>query len=449
VAKVIPLFKSGDVMKINNYRPVSILPVFSKVLERLMYNRLFSFIEKFKILYDFQFGFRKKHSSYMALLIVVDKIVKSLEKGEVTVGLYLDFSKAFDTINHEILFEKLHHYGVRGTALCWLKSYMLNRYQYVHFNGQNSSKKMIVCGVPQGSILGPLLFLLYVNDLAFVSNYFTSVLFADDTNMFSSSSDMTFLQTKCNTELKNISLWLQVNKLSLNIDKSQFMLFAGRKKIDNFNLEINGIKLGRVAYVKFLGVIFDDKLSFKSHTDHICKKISKSTGILCKLRQYVRKDTLINLYYSLVFPYISYCNIVWGNAYSSILKPLVILQKRVIRIISFAPRLAHSAPIFQRHNILKTSLVYKYSICLFMFNMINGDIPDYFSSLFSTHDEFHNHFTRNRNNLCLPLFRLDISRRFISYSLPAIWNEVQSELNINCTSFSFKRNLKRFLINTY
>ena len=182
IAKVIPLYKNDDPKVFSNYRPISVLPIFSKVLERAMYNRLIKYLNDNKILYSFQFGFRKNHSAVMALMILVDKVSKALENGEYALGLFIDFSKAFDTINYDILFTKLFHYGVRGCALKWFKSYLTNRKQYVVYNDTSSSLKPIVCGVPQGSILGPLLFLIYVNDLAYVSNDLFMIMFADDTN---------------------------------------------------------------------------------------------------------------------------------------------------------------------------------------------------------------------------------------------------------------------------
>ena len=189
IARVIPLFKSGDSMVFSNYRPVSVLPVFSKILERLMYNRFLSFIQKHHILYLYQFGFRVDHSPNLAMLFLIDKLSTALDDGEYVLGLFLDFSKAFDTVNHDILFAKLEHYGIRGVALDILRSYLSDRHQFVVYNDVKSDNQKITCGVPQGSILGPLLFLLYINDLAYVSTKLFSLLFADDSNMFLTGKD--------------------------------------------------------------------------------------------------------------------------------------------------------------------------------------------------------------------------------------------------------------------
>ena len=334
VAKVVPIFKGGDTTKLTNYRPVSILSVVSKVLERLMYNRMFSFIEKYKILYDYQFGFRIKHSTHMALSLFIDKLTHYIENGEHSIGVYLDFSKAFDTIDHDILYMKLHHYGFRSHVLDWIKSYMSNRCQYVSYNGHDSMMQDISCGVPQGSILGPLLFLLYINDLGNICQNLSAFMFADDTSLLGHDTDISVLKAKVNDDLVIISSWLNANKLSLNLSKSQFMLFTRKHfTLTDINITVNNVCIDRVNKVKFLGTIMDDKLNWQEHITYICKKVSKCIGILYKLRQYVDINTAKLLYYTLVYPYLTYCNIVWGNTFKQYLRPLMVIQKKAVRII--------------------------------------------------------------------------------------------------------------------
>ena len=189
IAKVLPLYKGDNSMIFNNYRPVSLLNIVSKVFEKVMYTRLVSFLENQKILYNKQFGFRKLHSTYMALMLLVDKITKVIKMEEYRIGVFLDFSKAFDTVDHAILLLKFYHYGIRGSALSWFNSYLSNRKQYMSYDNMPSTIRTISCGVPQGSILGPVLFLLYMNDIFNVCTHTMPFLFADDSNLFSSGKD--------------------------------------------------------------------------------------------------------------------------------------------------------------------------------------------------------------------------------------------------------------------
>ena len=269
LARVIPLFKADDCMLINNYRPVSILPLFSKIYERIMYNRLWSFIKKHNLLYKYQFGFREKHGTDVAVIVLIDKIMSAFNDGEMVLRVFLDFSKAFDTVDHKILLSKLYHYGIRGLALDWFKSYLTDRKQFVSFNGSLSKEDIIKCGVPQGSILGPLLFLLYINDMVNASVILFALLFADDTSVFVSGKNLCSLIEIMNNELGKLAEWMCINKLSLNVKKTKFMLFTIRNVPISDTLYINGETIERVDNFKFLGVLIDAKLTWNDHVQFI------------------------------------------------------------------------------------------------------------------------------------------------------------------------------------
>ena len=250
--------------------------LYQKSSERVMYNRVIDYLNKYGILFSYQFGFRKCHSTYMSLMILMDKLIKSLDNGDCVIGVFLDFSKAFDTVDHVILLQKLEFYGIRGSALSWFQSYLKNRKQFVSYNGATSSLKLVKCGVPQGSILVPLLVLIYINDLSNVCSCTNPILFADDTNWFINGKYIFVLQDVLNKELANISEWLKVNKLSLNIDKTQFMMFSRRKitppKID---IKIDNQSVMETDLSKFLGVYIDKKLTWKTHISYIAGKIAR------------------------------------------------------------------------------------------------------------------------------------------------------------------------------
>ena len=284
VAKVIPWFKSNDPMVFSNYRPVSVLPLLSKFFERLMYTRLLSSVNKCQLLYEYQFGFRCGLSPELALTCVVDKISNALENGEYVLGLFLDFSKAFDTVNHDILFEKLEYLGIRGILLMWCKSFLSDREQCVVYNDTSSSHKKITCGVPQGSkILGPLLFLLYINDLWRVSDGLFLLLIADDSNLFLSGKCPERLIEQMNNEMIKIIDWLNINKLFLNLKKTKiiFRKRRGNIHIDN-DLVVDNEKISMSNHNKLLGAVMDSYLSYESHINHIKGKISRGIGILYK-----------------------------------------------------------------------------------------------------------------------------------------------------------------------
>ena len=314
-AKINPIFKKGDPKNISNYRPIAILPTFSKLFERCIVNRLNDFLCKSDIIYDKQFGFIKGKSTSDAFVELTEYIYRCLNNKEHCISIFLDLTKAFDTVNHEVLLGKLERYGVRGLPLQWLSSYLKDRQQCVSINGHCSSQRTVNIGIPQGSIIGPVLFLLYVNDLPSISSEFLSILYADDTTLLSSNSDHSLLIQLINNELPKIQQWTTSNRLSVSLDKTFAMVFTNREKAITNNCEIY-FDCSHIKYKteeNFLGLIIDNQCKFDNHVDYICKKLSKSVGIIYKLRDFVPHRTLINLYYSLVYPYLLYANLIWGG----------------------------------------------------------------------------------------------------------------------------------------
>lgn len=375
VAKVIPLYKSGDKHSFNNYRPVSLLSQFSKVLEKLFAQRLDSFIEKYQLINENQFGFRKNRSTALALLTFIDDISSATNNNKYTVGVFVDLKKAFDTLQHSILISKLYNYGVRGVALNWLRSYLENRSQYVHYLGNTSERLKIVCGVPQGSILGPKLFNLYINDICDVSKRLNSILFADDTNFYCSGENLKDLVEIMTSEMLRLKIWFDVNKLSLNLTKTKFMIFGNRVKEDEVIMSIDGELIERVTEFRFLGVIVDENLTWKSHIEYIRKKMVKNIYILGNVRDLLDYKTMRILYFSLFFSYFSYCIEVWGNTYENTIKPLNLLQKKVIRMIHNVKYREHTNKLFIKSKLLKLGDLVKLRTLLIMFKAKNNILP--------------------------------------------------------------------------
>ena len=297
-SKVIPLYKSGDRKKPENYRPISLLPQLSKILERLIKNRILNFINKHNIINDCQYGFRNNISTADAISETVDIISDKLESLQKCAIISIDLRKAFDTLDHTILLNKLFIYGIRGTAFTLIKSYLSEREQYVSQNGQNSNYNNITCGVPQGSVLGPLLFILYINDLPKISNNFKPILFADDTNLIFYDKTILILKDKMQTDINKLFKWLNINKLSININKTNVLLFNIRNKNENINLNlyINNIKLKQVTDIQFLGVYIDDKLNWKKQINYVATKLCRAIAILNKVKHKFDIKTLILLY---------------------------------------------------------------------------------------------------------------------------------------------------------
>ena len=265
------------------------------------------------------------------MINLTEQLFNDLNDKNHILGVFVDLRKAFDTVNHLILLRKLEEIGIRGVSLEFFRSYLSNRQQFVHLNGIDSSLKKISIGVPQGSILGPILFLIYINDLPDISSNLNFTLFADDTTVTLSGEDLPSLTSQVNNELNLLNDWAIQNRLTINTDKTEYILFSNRlANIDDIQLKIGQDKLTLTTNYKFLGIDLDNKLKFNNHIKSVVSKVAKSNGILYRIRKFLSIEARIHFYYAFVYPYLSYNVSIWGNSDEITLKPLIIAQKRVI-----------------------------------------------------------------------------------------------------------------------
>ena len=457
IAKVIPIHKGGSTDELNNYRPISILSIFDKIIEKLIHKQLYHFLTINNVLFKNQYGFRKNNSTSLALIQMVEKIRESIDNKKIGCGIFIDLSKAFDTVNHKILLKKLEHYGIRGTALKWFQSYLFERKQYVYINGESSSLRIISCGVPQGSVLGPLLFLLYVNDLPNISDQLTFFLFADDTNIFYESQSLTDLERTLNKELRKLQEWLIVNRLSLNLKKTNFVLFHPFNKplSDSITVKINKKAISEKNHVKYLGISLDSTLSWKSHIENLCSTLRRTVGMLYKIRSLANKSILVSIYYSLFYSYLNYGIEVWGNADKSLINRILTLQKRAIRAIMFRDQrqadfsLPPSRPLFKELKLLSINGIFKLRLVNFVHKCVNKLLPINFHSWFYHIHNIHNHNTRANSdmNLYIPRrYTTHYGLKSIKYNGAKLWNEVSSFIKLIKSNIIFVKTLKEQLI---
>ena len=466
IAQVIPIYKKGPKVDCANYRPISILSSWNKIFEKMIFVRMYKFLTKYNILTPHQYGFIKGSSTDLAIYDLIEKQLnaKMLKKSSCTI--YLDISKAFDTVPRDILLKKLYHFGIRGPAYNLLKSYLSNRYQYTLVNGFMSELLPIDFGVPQGSILGPLLFLLYINDLPLVSKNAIIKLFADDTSIFITAKSIQELKIIASEVLCKVNEWMKMNKLTLNYSKTEFMLCGNSKKRqnENFTLQLGNHNISQVNSVKYLGVHIDEMLTWKTHISNLEKKLSRACALICKLRYVVDQKCLIQYYYAHIYSHLQYAILAWGDVSETSLRKLNVLHRRAVRLMTLHGPLNEfmsydteqpdnfikNDELFKSCSLLKLSDIYKLELSKIMYKASNDMLPSTYSSIFRPLSSREAPITRaaSRNEFYQSIASTIESQRRLCYAGPILWNTIDADLK-KYSFHTFRKKYKSKILTNY
>ena len=445
IAKVVPVFKSGNSSIINNYRPISTLSVFDKIFEKLIASRLTDFLNNRNFLYSFQYGFRKGSGTELALVEISNMIYNALDGQRFVGALFLDLQKAFDCIDHELLLDKLYCYGIRGVPFNLLKSYLTNRKQYVTINGISGNVLDIECGVPQGSVLGPLLFNIFINDVSYLPLIGQLRIFADDTALFYDTKDPVTISLNIKHDLSVLLEYFKSNLISLNMSKTKFMIFQSPHKILTSvpPLQVCDITIERVNSFKYLGVTLDVNMSWQEHINITCNKIAPLVSLLRKLSWFVPTNVLLKIYFAFIHSRINYGILVYGTACSSRLKKIQIMQNKSLKSIYKLPSLFSTRELFAKdeHLVLPVNILHEFQVAIYMYKTLN--ISSVLSNLKFDYIN-HHYITRNSNKLNYHVTKTEYGRKCISYLGPSIYNKIPTNIKISESFLKFKKNLKKY-----
>ena len=445
-----PLYKGRSNVEIGNYRPVSLLPVISKVLEKIVNSRLIKFLTKNKVLFEGQYGFRRRRSTSDAILDLTGNILDGFNKGMFTLGLFLDMTKAFDSIKHETLFRKLEVYGVRGIALNWIKSYLTNRNIQVNYNGTISDKYSIDFGTPQGSVLGPLLYIILANDMPKCLKFCNSVIFADDTTIFVSGKNLKFLYRKLNEDLKRLSNWFNSNLLTLNAEKSNYILFRTKNKQIDYSgkVMIDGNEIRRVSSTKFLGVLLDEYLDWNLHVKTLLNKLAIGNYSLNMCKNMLKTHTKRLLYLSNIQSHINYALSSWGSMLThSNLKKIQVMQNKAVRSLFNLNSRERMKPYYKKAKLLMLEDQIRLSLLNISFRYVNDILPNRIVNLFEVIR--HGRQTRNQHNLTTPHHTLQIYNNSFLGRAPNYWLRLANDLKDKTNTRAFSKSFCRSVLEMY
>ena len=446
-AKITPIYKGkGDKNLECNYRPISVLPHIAKIMEKCVKFQLVTYLQRHNLITPHQSAYLEKHN-------MVDNWLENVDNQSKTAVAFLDLTKCFDTVNHEILTMKLKKFNFSKNVIKWFTSYLSDRKQCVKSNGCFSQSKGISLGVPQGSILGPILFVLYINDLPSILKYCSCTIYADDVTLYASNSNIIEAQRYLQFDINSVVEWFSQNKLLVNPNKSSCMVIRGRQTVNEvLTIKINDTDLEQVNVFKLLGVYIDNYLSFKDHCDYIVKTLSPKLGLLSRLSHIFPGTILKYIYNTTIQPHIDYALSVWGGCASSYILPTQRLQNRAARIITRKFDWSVSATsLLNELKIMPILKRYNYMISIIIYKCVNSLVPDYLKSTVRYVSSVHDVNTRNsvKDALYVPRYKLvTTSNVSLKYKGATVWNELPLAMKNSTSVDTFKRKYKLYLSNS-
>ena len=449
IAKLKPLYKKGPKTEPKNYRPISLLPLISKIIEKVIHNQTQEYLDKYEVLYRYQSGFRVNHSTNTSLSYLNDKILKGLDKGSLTGMILIDLQKAFDTIDHEILLKKMIYIGFSKSVIHWFKSYLQNRTFVVNVGKEYSTCGEVNCGVPQGSILGPLLFLLYINDMSQAVEC-ELLLYADDSCLIFTDNNIETIENKLNKDFNSLCEWFVENKLSIHFgeDKTKSILFGSKHKLKNIkelDIKYGEIKIKQNSKVTYLGCILDNNLSGESMATKVMKTVNNRLKFLYRKQTFLNSTLRRLLCNALIQPHFDYASTAWyPNLNKRLTKGIQIAQNKCIRFCLGLENRTHiGVDEFVSINWLPTKQRFEQCVCVSVFKFFKETTPNYVSEIYHPINQSHD-TRRSKNKLHLPLCTKNSGQKALSYMGPKLWNNLSSnvksvsDINLN----KFKHDLK-------
>lgn len=452
--KIIPLPKDTKSTFCGpNSRPISILPILSKLLEKIVFKQVQDYFSNNDLTTMFQHAYRYGHSTCTAMTQMSDSWLTSIDNSMLVGTLLLDFSAAFDVIDHEILISKLISYGFTSSAIKWFKSYLSERSQRVYFNGALSCSKSLDCGVPQGSCLGPLLFSIFTNDMPYILSKATLTMFADDTTLYYAAPTCSELNQVLSCEISKLYNWIKTNKLVLNISKTMSIIFGSKYRLsDNpkINIQVNGQNIQQVKKVKLLGLWLDSTLSWSDHINTVVAKMGRAVAVVRKCAQFLNSQLFSRVVCTLVLCHLDYCSVVWSAASSSHLKKLQVAQNKAARLVLGCSSRTSVAEMHERLAWLMVKHRLSVNMLVYLHRIINIRTPKFFYDNIIYYSDMHLHYTRGANSrqISLPLPKSDSMKRTVFYRSIVFWNNLPVGVREIKGKTGFKKRLRLYLLST-